>query len=431
MNHVSSWGRLPTQDHQVVALVNHPLRVLPMPAGHQGLAHGMGRSYGDVCLNPGGTLWTTTHQDRLVDWNPATGLLTCEAGVLLRDIQRLFVPRGWTLPVLPGTQFVTVGGAIANDVHGKNQHVQGTFGDHVQSLRLLRTDGQLQDCGPDLEPERFAATVGGLGLTGVITHATLALQRVHGLWLETEHIRFEGIGEFLSLADASVHFWEHTVAWIDSLSGRSARGIFRRANPASGERKAPPPHAPRRLPFHPPFSLVNRHTVRAFNAAHFHLNRRRAKRLVHRDAFFNPLDACLDWNRLYGSAGFYQYQCVVPRQVAQDALQAMLGDIRRGGEASCLSVLKTFGDRAPGGMLSFVQPGVTLALDFPNRGATTLTLFERLDAIVQQAGGRLYPAKDARMPRDLFEASYPLLPIFLRHRDPGISSAFSRRTMGR
>jgi FAD/FMN-containing dehydrogenase len=427
MRRVGSWGRLAEPEHHVMPLVDHPVRALPTMPGLLGLAYGMGRSYGDVCLNPGGVLWTTTHQDHLLEWNPATGWLTCEAGVLLRDIQRLFVPRGWTLPVLPGTQFVTVGGAIANDVHGKNHHTQGTFGEHVRSLRLLRTDGEQIDCGPQQQPERFAATVGGLGLTGVITQATLALQPVHGLWLDTENIAFEGMTEFLSLADASVHFWEHTVAWVDALSGRSVRGIFTRANPSTGAREAPPWAAPRSLPFHPPVSLVNRHTVRAFNTVHHHLSRQRAQRMVYRPTFFHPLDAWRDWNRLYGPRGFYQYQCVVPRAVAADALPAMLQAIWASAEAACLSVLKTFGERAPAGMLSFVRPGVTLALDFPNQGDSTLRLFERLDAIVREAGGRLYAAKDARMPRGLFEAGYPRLPDFLPHRDPGICSAFSLR----
>jgi FAD/FMN-containing dehydrogenase len=427
---VESWGRLTAEPHHLHPLVRQPMDSLPLPLGSRGLAHGMGRSYGDVCLNPGGTLWTTTHLDRFVAWDDETGVLTCEAGVRLGDIQNLFVPRGWMLPVVPGTQFVTVGGAIANDVHGKNHHRQGTFGDHVRELRLLRTDGEVLHCGPALRPDWLAATVGGLGLTGVITHATLALQRVQGPWLETHSMAYAGLDEFFSLADASAAEWEHTVAWIDGLSGAKARGIFMRANPVPCTAGKTPTAQRHTLPFTPPVSLINRFSLPLFNAAYFHMNRRKTEQRVHHTAFFHPLDRLHGWNKAYGPKGFYQYQCVIPRQWGKEALQSMLQEIRSSGDGSFLSVLKTFGDRTAPGMLSFVQPGVTLALDFPNHGDVTHRLFARLDSIVQHAGGRLYPAKDARMSRSLFEAGFPRLQEFVQYRDPGISSAFSRRTMG-
>lgn len=441
---VSAWGRLHSAPHHVITLTQ-PEQVGPTLARTRpGLAHGMGRSYGDVALNPGGTLWRTTGLDHFIAFGEASGLLTCEAGVLLKDIQRTLLPRGWLLPVTPGTQLITVGGAIANDVHGKNHHVLGSFGDHVRQLRLVRTDGSTLDCGPTQNPDWFAATVGGLGLTGVITQATLQLRRVAGPWLEAETIAYTSLEEFFRLADASEADWEHTVSWIDCLAGGQdqpgskssrARGIFLRAKPAQTTTQ-PLPRLPaerqRRMPLVPPVSLVNRLTLRPFNMAYYRLHQWRAGRsLVHYEPFSYPLDNLLDWNRMYGPRGFYQYQSVLPRAVGQDAVQAMLQAIRHAGEGSFLAVLKTFGKRQSVGMLSFAQPGVTLALDFPNRGARTLQLFERLDAIVREAGGRLYMAKDARMPRDLFEAGYPRLPEFMRYRDPGISSAMSRRLMGR
>ncbi len=428
---VGSWGRLGACDHDLRPLTDHRVPTLPRSPGSLGLAYGMGRSYGDVCLNPGGTLWPTSALDRLVAFDDGTGQLTCEAGVLLRDIQRLLVPRGWMLPVTPGTQLVTVGGAIANDVHGKNHHVFGSFGDHVLDLRLLRTDGETLHCGPALRPDWFAATVGGLGLTGVVTHATLRLRRVEGPWLDAQNIAYVGLDAFFALCDTSEAGWEHTASWIDCMSGSHVRGIFMRANMASDSHGQLPSPRQRRLPFTPPISLVNALSLRPFNALYYHLNRRRtALQRVHYEPFFYPLDNLLEWNRMYGPKGFYQYQCVVPRQSGQDAMQTMLQAIAASGEGSFLGVLKTFGDRAAPGMLSFPQPGVTLALDFPNHGDSTARLFERLDAIVQQAGGRIYAAKDARMPRTLFESGYPRLQEFLRYRDPGIRSAFSQRTMG-
>ncbi|MFM2005790.1 MAG: hypothetical protein RLZZ09_1445 [Pseudomonadota bacterium] len=429
----SSWGRISQYPHSVINLGDRNHVGIDISLHQPGIPFGNGRSYGDVCLNPGGTLWKTNGLDRFIHFDDNTGRLTCEAGVLLRDIQRLMVPRGWILPVTPGTQMVTIGGAIANDVHGKNHHRLGSFGDCVRTLRLVRTDGQIIDCGPDDKPDWFAATVGGLGLTGVITEADIQLRRIPGPWLDTETVPYRNLDEFFALADSSEAGWEHTVSWIDCVNSQGGRGIFMRGNPVDvdvGERRLPQHHQ-RTLPFTPPFSLVNRLSLKPFNFSYYHLNRLKAgKAIVHYEPFFFPLDNLLEWNRMYGPKGFYQYQSVVPREHGQEAIAAMLKAIADSGEGSFLAVLKTFGNRPSLGMLSFPRPGVTLALDFPNRGDRTHRLFERLDAIVREAGGRLYPAKDARMPRDLFESGYPRLNEFLNYRDPGISSELSRRLMG-
>jgi FAD/FMN-containing dehydrogenase len=429
---VSAWGRLSADPHDTFTL-NDPFRVADQVqrGPHPGVAHGMGRSYGDVCLNPGGTLWITTGLDHFVAFNESTGRLVCEAGVLLRDIQRLAIPRGWMLPVTPGTQMVTVGGAIANDVHGKNHHAQGSFGNHVRSLTLLRTNGEVIHCGPNERPEWFAATVGGMGLTGVVTQAEIQLRRVAGPWLDTETISYANLEEFFRLADGSEATWEYTVSWVDCISGGGGRGLFLRGKSGgAAERPAPRP-GKLTVPIIPPVSLVNRWSLRPFNATYFHLKKWRAGRsVVHYEPFFYPLDNLLEWNRMYGPKGFFQYQVVVPREAGNDAVRAMLNEISRGSDGSFLAVLKTFGDRQPVGMLSFPKPGVTLALDFPNYGARTHELFVRLDAIVREAKGRIYPAKDARMPRELFEAGYPRLAEFIEYRDPGISSGLSRRLMG-
>lgn len=432
MRMVSSWGRLSALPHHVISL-SDPAQVKNLIMGRQlpGLAHGMGRSYGDVCLNPDGLLWLTTGLDHLIAFDDRTGRLICEAGVLLRDIQRLFIPRGWILPVTPGTQMVTVGGAIANDVHGKNHHVLGSFGDHVQQIKLLRTDGEMIECGPQLRPDWFSATVGGLGLTGVIVEAEIQLRRVAGPWLETETLPYGNLKEFFQLADDSEADWEHTVSWIDCISGGGGRGLFMRGNPTDAAKLPEPKGRKRTMPIVPPVSLVNRLSLRPFNIAYYNLKRLQAGRsITYYESFFYPLDNLLEWNRMYGLKGFFQYQSVVPREAGQDAVQAMQKEIARSRDGSFLAVLKTFGNRQALGMMSFPQPGVTLALDFPNNGERTQKLFARLDAIVAEAGGRIYIAKDARMPRDLFEKGYPRLNEFLKYRDPGISSELSRRLMG-
>jgi FAD/FMN-containing dehydrogenase len=429
MRPVSSWGLLSALPHEVIELADRDKIAGVLAAHRPGISHGAGRSYGDEALNPGGVLWSTRSLDRFIAFDQATGRLTCEPGVLLRDIQRAMIPQGWSLPVVPGTQIATVGGAIANDVHGKNHHLEGTFGDHVITLRLVRTDGEVVTCGPNERPDWFAATVGGLGLTGVIAQVDLQLRPSLGPWLEAETIPYDGLDAFFRLSDETAD-WEHTVSWIDCTSGVDLRGLFLRARSVAQPANRRWREKRRAIPLTPPLSLVNGLTLKSLNAAYYALNKRHTgTRIVHYEPFLYPLDAIHDWNRLYGPKGFYQYQCVVPPGPGPQAVRDMLDAIQRAGDGSILAVLKTFGDRTPPGLLSFVQPGVTLALDFQN-GPRTLQLFERLDAIVRAAGGRIYPAKDARMPRDMFEAGYPRLGEFLPYRDPGISSAMSRRLMG-
>lgn len=430
MTRITSWGRLNAAPHTITA-INEPSKIHEAiyNTGDPGLAFGMGRSYGDSCLNPEGRLWLSRGLNHLIDFNEETGVLTCEAGVLLRDIQQLFIPRGWILPVTPGTQLVTVGGAIANDVHGKNHHAYGSFGNHVQSLLLARTDGELISCSLAKESDWFSATIGGLGLTGVIVQAEIQLHRVKGPWLATETIPYGNLTEFLDLSNDSNAGWEHSVSWLDCFSCKDPRGLFMRGNFIKSEQKEPKPKT-LTMPLSPPFSLVNKLTLPLFNAAYYHLNKRRRQAShTHYTTFFYPLDNILEWNRMYGKKGFYQYQCVIPFSAGNHGIQAILKEIKASREGSFLTVLKTFGDIASRGMLSFPQPGITLAMDFPNHGKDTLNLLSRLDAIVQETRGRVYPAKDARMPRSFFEQGYPRLPEFIQYRDPGISSGLSKRLM--
>ena len=433
MSIVQSWGKLSENNHDVIPLITPSSAYKQIDNNPKpGIAHGMGRSYGDVALNTNGTLWLMTGLNHLISFNHESGVLRCEAGATLQDIHRTLVPQGWMLPVTPGTQMITVGGAIGNDVHGKNHHVFGSFGDHVQSIKLLRTSGELIECSRTENAEWFFATIGGIGLTGIILEATIQLRKVSGPWLNAETIPYHNLDEFFEISDSSEDDWEHTVSWIDCMNGANARGLFMRANLTDAQDMQEPVIKDKTFPIKPPISLVNGLSLPLFNFAYFHGNSLKKGKLqtVHYEPFFYPLDAVHEWNKMYGPKGFYQYQSVVPRDVGKDATQEMLKAIKKSGEGSFLAVLKTFGDRESGGLLSFPKPGVTLALDFPNRDARTAKLFETLDAIVKEANGRLYLAKDARMPRDLFEAGYPRFNEFLKYRDSGISSDMSRRLLG-
>jgi len=431
MTELSSWGRYPKLTARKALRLADRRAALPLEPDAAHLPYGNGRSYGDVCLNQDGVLFDMRGLDRFIAFDPVSGLVTCEAGVRLADVINVALPRGWFLPVTPGTKFVTVGGAIANDVHGKNHHRFGNFGNHVLSFELLRSDGGRFNCMPNVNGELFAATIGGLGLTGVIAQATLQLRPVTSPFVTGETIKFGHLDEFFALSEQSDKDFEYTVAWVDCVSGGKGlgRGHFMRGNHtfrygAKADRK------PVGMPLMPPFSLVNKFSLKPFNALYYHRQiKKRAARLWHYDPFFYPLDGIRDWNRLYGPEGFVQYQCVIPRAAQRDGIAALLQEIARSGLGSFLSVLKLFGDKPSPGLMSFPMPGATLALDFPLMGGKTLALLARLDAVVAEAGGRVYPAKDARMPGSLFRQSFPQLERFQDFVDPAFSSSFWRRVM--
>ena len=430
---VSSWGNVIRAEHKVLRLQSRHAPFPDIAPLTSVLPHGNGRSYGDSCLNVGAGLLQMRALDRFIDFDPQSGTLTCESGVLIEDILQLVVPKGWFVPVTPGTRFVTVGGAIANDVHGKNHHGAGTFSRHVKRFELLRSDGERLACSENENAEWHDATVGGLGLTGLITWAEIALRRISGPWMRVETIRFANLDEFLALCAESDRNFEYTVAWVDCL-GRGkqlGRGLLHRANHAPADGGGARGRSPRlTVPFTPPISLVNGASLRILNTAYYHRQRAHRGSLEHFQSFFYPLDGILHWNRLYGPRGLYQYQCVVPLAVGRDATAALLQAIARSGLGSFLAVLKLFGGLNSSGMLSFPREGITLALDFPNRGERLERLFRELDAIVVEAGGRLYPAKDGRMPGSLFRSGYPRWAEFSRYIDPNCSSSFWRRVTG-
>lgn len=428
-----SWGRFPRTPQRARAIEWRHEPLPPVPAGGF-LPRGLGRSYGDVCLLTGGELLTTKGLCRFTGWNPQTGVIECEAGVSLADILAFAVPRGWFLPVTPGTRFVTVGGAIANDVHGKNHHTSGTFGCFVDSFELRRTAGTIVTCSAELNPELYRATIGGLGLTGLITRAAIRLRPIETPFIAVESVKFRGLDEFFTLSAESAARFEYTVAWLDCTArgGDFCRGIFMRGNHAPADRVGTRRFAVERrsvmMPFDAPRWALNRWSVAAFNTVYF--NRRRGERwseIVPYTPFFYPLDRVGRWNRMYGRRGFFQFQAVVPRSAGDAPLRSLMRTVVDSGRASFLAVLKEFGAVRSPGLLSFPRPGTTICLDFPNDGVETRSLLGRLEQVALEAGGALYPAKDATMSPASFRAGFPRWEEFSRSIDPGMRSDFWRR----
>jgi FAD/FMN-containing dehydrogenase len=427
---VRSWGAYPQVDQQSTAL--HDRQQL-LPSGSV-LPFGNGRSYGDSCLNERGLVVSTAALDKFIAFDATTGRISCEAGVTLKQIIDVVLPRGWFLPVTPGTKFVTVGGAIANDVHGKNHHVEGTFGCHLLRFELLRTDGSRLICSATENTGYFRASIGGLGLTGMILWAELQLKPVANNAIDVETIKYAHLRDFFALSAESDSNYEYTVAWLDCLASgtRLGRGHFMRGNhaPAGTVDIA---HKPGRLavPLTPPVSLINQWTLKAFNQLYYHRQRAPKKSArVHYDPFFYPLDGIKQWNRIYGRKGFLQFQCAIPQHNSESCIAELLQRIVQARFGSFLVVLKMFGSKRSPGLLSFPLPGATLALDFPFVEGKTLPLFAQLDKIVIQAGGRLYPAKDAAMSRTAFQRGYPQWHQLETVRDPNINSDFWRRITG-
>ncbi len=394
------------------------------------LPRGLGRSYGDVCVNDGGTLLHNFRRDRLLAFDDATGLLTCEAGASLADIAQALLPRGWFLPVVPGTRYVTVGGAIANDVHGKNHHIAGSFGRFVGSCQLHRSDWQSTQ-SVSATDAMFPWVIGGLGLSGLIREATVQMKRVAGPGIMQETRLFGGdgsINDYLALDEASAP-WEYTVGWIDTLD-RGLRGVFFRGKHCEGPDAwlAPKP-AHLTMPVDAPQWALGRWSAKAFNAAYY---RAQSMRTAQRETiplwqFFFPLDAVNAWNRAYGKRGFIQYQFVVPGGASLETVPRILAHLREANVASYLAVIKTFGASASMGRMSFPMAGTTVALDIPAPNANDLRALDRADAMVADVGGRVYPAKDARMSAAMYQRFFPQWRELEAMRDPAISSSFWRR----
>ena len=414
---LSGWGRYPRIDCRMLKPRSEADLRSILVAESSLIARGNGRSYGDPALNSRATV-TLHSMDRLLAFDSAIGVLEAEAGVMLSDIIDVFLPRGWFIPVTPGTKFVSLGGMIAADVHGKNHHKDGSLASHVESLRLMLADGRVVDCSRQDNRDLLEATCGGMGLTGVILSARLRLRKVDSAWIRQEAFRTRDLAETMDAFESS-RDWTYSVAWIDCLAsgprlGRSLlyRGEHARIEELPSRCRAKPFDVPRRrtrkVSFDFPSLALNRWSVRAFNALYYALAKP-GRAIVDYDTYFYPLDAIGDWNRIYGRSGFVQYQCVLPKDVSRRSLAEILGRIGRAGSGSFLSVLKLLG---PGrGLLSFPLEGYTLALDFPVR-PVTFAILRELDAIVTTYGGRLYLAKDARAAAATFRAGYSGLDEF-------------------
>lgn len=426
-----SWGRYPFQEQSGIDLHWMP-HTLPASIGPL-LPQGNARSYGDSCMLKEGTVLSTRFMRRFISFDTESGIMRCEAGVTLADILSVAEPQGWFLPVTPGTKFVTVGGAIANDVHGKNHHVEGTFGSHVLQFELLRSDGSTRVCSAQKNADWYAATIGGLGLTGFITWAEIKLKKVANSGINAENIKYQNLTEFFQLSEESEQEYEYTVAWVDCLASGSklGRGHFTRGNHARPVQPSPSRKGlPLSMPIDPPVSLVNSLSLQAFNWLYYNRQLDRVSyQTMHYDPFFYPLDHIHNWNRMYGPSGFLQYQCVIPMQHSEAAITELLQRIGQANYGSFLAVLKVFGDVPSPALLSFPRPGTTLALDFPYKGNKTMQLFNQLDDVVVQAGGALYPAKDAHMKAEHFQSFYPNAKKLEQFKDPEITSSFWQRVM--
>lgn len=441
---LSGWGRYPRVRARVVRpeLVSHVAPHVAAGGATCVIARGLGRSYGDASLSAeGGTVVLTERLNRFLSFDENAGVLRAEAGTTLAEVLETFLTRGWFPSVVPGTKFVTLGGCVAADIHGKNQHRAGTFGAHTTELTLKLADGSLVRCSPHEDSELFRATVGGMGLTGFIADVSFRLTRVETAHMLVRHQPARDLEESLALLEDRAFDDEYTVSWIDCLAegARLGRGVLMRGNHArlnEVKNEGNPLRLASRRRFRVPFDLpawtLNQATARAFNNLYF---RRQASKTSHFitniESFFFPLDAVGDWNRAYGRRGFVQYQCVLPPEEAHEGVRAMLEALNESRLPCCLAVLKRFGAEGAG-LLSFPMPGYTLALDFPVRGQALFDLLKRFDEIVLARGGRVYLAKDACLDAGTFRAMYARLPEWQRVKervDPGgrFRSALSER----
>jgi FAD/FMN-containing dehydrogenase len=431
MASLNAWGNL--CEHKPQSIIHPEFVAEPIEFSNAStfLGFGQGRSYGDSCLNQNGAVIQSNFLNRFISFDEASGHLTAEAGVTLFDVIQTFMPRGFFLPVTPGTQFVTIAGAIANDVHGKNHHCAGTFGNFVESLTLLRSDGSRLRCSHNENEGLFLATIGGLGLTGFIVEATFRLIPIKSTMIQQRSIKFKNLQDYFEKEESVLNKFDYIVSWLDcTSSGKNfGRGILMAGNHASSgvNDAGVKGHAKLNVPLYFPNFMLNQFTVKAFNHLYYHKSISEVSDAnVSYRPFFYPLDSIENWNRIYGRRGFFQYQFVVPLQ-AKPALERSLRRVVDSGSASFLAVLKRFGSISSGGYMSFPTEGYTLAMDFANNGKKTLDLLTELDSIVMNVGGRIYAAKDARMSSQTFQLSYPGLSTFSKFIDPRFSSDFWQR----
>jgi FAD/FMN-containing dehydrogenase len=433
---LAGWGRVPVVD-------GHEVRSerLEEITRNVSLTRGLGRAYGDAALPAAAdrVVAASPLADRILSFDPETGLLHAEAGFSLDQMYRVLLRRGWYTPVSPGTRFVTLGGMIAADVHGKNHHRDGCIGEHVRSITLRVADGRIVTCARDVEPDLFRATLGGMGLTGHILTATLQLHRVPSPWIVQEAERIPALEVFIHRLKEAATEWPMTVGWIDGVARGAAlgRGVLlcgRWADSHEMKTGFPELRRPIDVPVDLPSGLLNPVTVRLFNTAYYHRHPTRPTRsVVSPETFLYPLDAIGRWNRAYGRRGFVQYQCVLPAADVNRSVRAFMELVARHGRASFLSVIKDCGPEGSG-TLSFPMPGISIALDIPHDGVTQ-AIVDQMNRLVRDQGGRIYLAKDALTRAEDFRAMEPRLERFLAVRrtwdpDGRIRSALSVRLFG-
>ena len=435
MKEISGWGR-----HPVVRAEEREAEDLESASAGAALSRGLGRSYGDASLPArGGVALCTRRADRILSFDAVSGVLRAEAGLSLRALNEVFPARGWAAPVSPGTQYVTLGGMVASDVHGKNHHVAGCFGEYVRALRMRVGDGRVLELDEATEPELFRATLGGMGLTGHILEVEVQLERIPSFWIRGRSERVSDLDELLAVLRAASARSPFAAAWVDTTARGAAlgRGIVTSGRYADAhEAPSSPPELRERfaVPFDLPGWFVDTWSIRAFNLLYFHAYRvKPVEHLIHPQPFFYPLDSVRDWNRLYGRRGMVQYQCVIPEHADPATFRRLLEVVSRMGGASPVSVIKDCGPEGRG-MISFPMAGMSLALDLPYRAGRTETLVDALNEIVVTARGRIYLTKDALTRRDHFAAMEPRLARWndvRRKWDPErrVSSALAQRLL--
>ncbi|MEN6458151.1 MAG: FAD-binding oxidoreductase [Thermoguttaceae bacterium] len=434
---IAGWGRFPVVDGLVFRCEN-PATLTEKAT----LSRGLGRSYGDSSLpaRPDLPVADTTLADRLLGFCTESGLLRSESGMSLLELNRLFLRRGWFVPVSPGTQFVTVGGMVASDVHGKNHHVDGCFGEHVRSIKLRVADGRIIECSETTEPELFRATIGGMGLTGHILEVEFSMRQIPSPWIWGESERISDLDRMVAGLKTAARDWPMTVGWVDCLArgARLGRGILmkgRWARPDESPGKSPGVKRRFRVPFQFPSLALCRPSMKAFNLAYYWKHFQSVRNgIVHPDAFFYPLDALDNWNLIYGRRGFTQYQCVLPHADDNGPARRFLELFVSAGGMGFLCVIKDCGPQGKG-MLSFPRPGMSIAMDFPIHRKKTPVLIDRLNELVIREGGRIYLSKDTFTRAEHYRAMEPRLDAFnaVRRRwdpDARIRSAQSVRLLG-
>ncbi len=405
----TNWGNYPVIDATIYSPASVDELKKIVSSNSEMIARGLGRCYGDSSLNH--TIVSTLRLSHLLAFDEQSGILICESGVSFSELLEVFVPRGWFLPVTPGTKFITVGGAIASDVHGKNHHIYGSFSNHLLWIKILLSDGTIIQCSRNENSDLFWSTCGGMGLTGIIVEASFKMLKIETAYIRQRILKTKNIDETIEAFDTNKH-WTYSVAWIDCLAkgnslGRSALILgehatksevsYRYRNPLKIEKRVPIP-----FPIFLPNFALNTQTVKIFNEIRY-ASYVSKDSFVEYEPFFYPLDIIGDWNKIYGRRGFTQYQFVLPNESSKEGLKKLLTKISESGEGSFLAVLKLFGKQE--GILSFPREGFTLALDFAI-SPTTLKLFNELDNLVNDFGGRLYLSKDVRMTKEVFEKGY-------------------------